>query len=207
MLGVAPVLGALEWTGVDLERAARAVARLEPGAQGYAPRFFTAAEWRTVNVLVDYVIPRDERSGSATDAKVPEFMDFMLSDPETATSEASKTGMRSGLAWLDAESGRRFSRTFVDATDSQRRSVLDDIAWPSRAPAAMREGVTFFNRFRDMTAAGFFSSQIGWQDLEYIGHTFVPQWNGCPEPAMRKLGVSHDLMSTRVPVQYGRDEK
>lgn len=202
MLAVAPVLGAIGWTAVDIERAARAVAALGP-SQAYVPKFFTQAEWRTVNVLVDYIIPADDRSGSATDARVPEFIDFMMSDELQNISQRSQDELRGGLAWLDAECGRRFSRTFVEASDAQRRQVLDDIAFPRRAREEMRDGVGFFRRIRDLTAAGFFSSRMGWEDLDYRGHTIVPEWNGCPEEAMQKLGVSHEIMNTRVPVQHG----
>ncbi len=205
LLGMAPLLTVLEWSPVDVSRAARAVERLADAGWEYEPRFFTAPEWRTVNILVDYVIPKDERSGSATDAKVPEFMDFMLSDELTATSDATRTAMRDGLRWLDHECRRRSRCSFADCGDAQRRQLLDDIAWPRRARDEMSEGVMFFNRFRDMTAAGFFSSSIGWRDLEYQGHTFVTEWNGCPEPALRKLGVSEDVMNTRIPVEHGTD--
>lgn len=202
LLSMTPLLGAIGVSGLDLDRAARAV-ELLPQGQAYVPKFFTPAEWRTIGVLVDYIIPRDARSGSATQARVPEFIDFMLSDPETNASERSRTQMRSGIAWLDAETTRRAGRAFADAADAERRAVLDDIAWPSRAPAAMRDGVAFFSTVRNMTAAGFFSSEMGWRDLDYRGNVFAMNWNGCPEAAMRKLGVSHDLMRTRVPVQHG----
>jgi hypothetical protein len=205
MLGVAPIAGVLEWSGADVERASKFVGALteNEATQQFAPKFFTPAELRTVRVLVDYVIPRDARSGSATDAKVPEFMDFMYSDPEVNTSQGNKTALRNGLAWLDTESNKRFSKTFVAATDAQRRQILDDIAWPRRARPEMSDGVTFFNRFRDLTASGFYSSAIGWKDVQYIGNVARPSWNGCPEPALKKLGVSYDLMATRIPVQDG----
>ena len=204
MLGLAPLAGVLEWSGADVARAARFVGTLEEErGQQFTPKFFSADEYRTVRVLVDYVIPRDARSGSATDAKVPEFMDFMYSDPQQNTSEQTKTAMKSGLAWLDAESTKRFSKTFVAASDAERRQILDDIAWPAKARPEMAAGVTFFNRFRDMTAGGFFSSAIGWKDLPYIGNVAVAEWKGCPPPALRKLGVSYDLMNTRIPVQDG----
>ncbi|HEU4629917.1 MAG TPA: gluconate 2-dehydrogenase subunit 3 family protein [Gemmatimonadaceae bacterium] len=203
LLGMAPLAGALDWSQVTVERAARMVRALQPvdGEQpaAYKPKFFTPREWRTVRVLADYVIPRDERSGSATDAKAPEWMDFMLSEPET--SDNSRLAMRGGLAWLDVECRRRFAQPFVGASDAQRRQVLDDIAWPDRARPEMSYGVAFFNRFRDLTAAAFFSSQMGWQDLQYMGHTFVPEWQGCPPAALQKLGVSYDLMNTRVGIQ------
>jgi gluconate 2-dehydrogenase gamma chain len=205
MLALAPILGALGWSGVDVERAARMVRSLElaGAAQQYVPKFFTPEEWNTVNVLVDLIIPRDAKSGSATDAKVPQFIDFMLTDPEQNVSQANTNGWRNGLVWLNAESQKRFTVTFLRATDVQRRQILDDIAWPSRARPEFMEGVTFFNRARDMTAAGFFSSEIGWKDLDFMGNTAISQWNGCPRPALDKLGVSYDLMRTRIPVRNG----
>ena len=167
----------------------------EAQQQQFVPKFFTAAEWRTVRVLVDHIIPRDARSGSATDAKVPEFMDWILADSEAT--ESSKVAMHGGLAWLNQESRRRFGRTFAIATDAQRRQILDDIAWPAKAPASLSQGVAFFNRMRDFTASGFFSSAIGWRDLQYIGNVSNPGWNGCPPAAMRKLGVTPEIMNTR----------
>jgi gluconate 2-dehydrogenase gamma chain len=179
-----------------LERFLAALAEAEQ-RQGYTPKFFTAKEWRTVRVLADYVIPRDDRSGSATDAKAPEYMDFVLQDE--LTSENNRIAMRGGLAWLDNECRARFDgKTFVQATDAQRRQVLDDIAFPRKAKPEHAHGVTFFNRFRDMTAAGFFSSAMGWRDLQYIGNVFNPGWNGCGDAANTKLGVSHDIMKTFV---------
>jgi hypothetical protein len=65
----------------------------------------------------------------------------------------------------------------------------------------MRYGVTFFNRFRDMTASGFFSSAMGWKDVQYVGNVFNPAYDGCPPAALQKLGVSYDLMQTRVSPQ------
>jgi hypothetical protein len=199
------MLGALGLVPTQVERALEAMETLEsqaPSLQSqpapYVPKFFTQAEWRLVRVLSDYVIPRDAKSGSATDARVPEYMDFLLSDREA--SESSKVSMRGGLGWMNRESRDRFGVTFVAATDSQRRTILDDIAWPAKARPEMSQGVAFFNRFRDLTASGFFSSQMGWKDLQYLGNVSNPSWHGCPPAAMEKLGVSQDLMATRIPV-------
>jgi hypothetical protein len=168
------------------------------GAQR-APRFFNAHEWATVAMLADYVIPRDERSGSATDAKVPEYMDFLLAEKDANVN--TQIAFHGGLAWIDNECRKRFQKTFINSTDAQRRQVLDDIAYPQKAKPEMSYGVTFFNRFRDMTASGFFSSAIGWQDLQYKGNVFNPGYDGCPPAALDKLGVSYDLMQTRVSPQ------
>src|SRR5512139_1430644 len=177
-------------TALDLELAAtttrETLERLAERGQQYQPKVFTAAEWRTARVLVDLVIPRDARSGSATDAKVPEFMDVFMQ-----TRENMRTWMHAGLTWLDAESRKRFSRAFVDCDPAQRKAVLDDIAWPRRARPEQQAGVRFFTNFRNFTASGFWSSKMGVDDLRYMGNTPVAQWNGCPPAALNKLGVRY----------------
>jgi len=187
MLAMAPVAAAFRWAPDSVrEAAARARAALGRGAP-YEPKHFTAHEWDTVRLLVDLIIPKDDRSGGATDAGVPEFIDFMVGDDADL-----ETPIRGGLAWLDHECDGRYGKPFVACTGAERTAVLDDIAWPKRAKPERAAGVAFFNRFRDLTASGFFSSKMGVQDLRYIGNTFVSEWKGCPPDALAKLGVNHD---------------
>jgi hypothetical protein len=189
LLAALPMAAFLKWPTAEQQKirglvddALRAVAEGTP----FAPKFFTAAEYRTVRVLADMIIPRDERSGSATDAGVPEFMDFTMVDRPN-----NQKWMRSGLAWLDAQSATRFGKPFADATQTQREAILNDIAWPARAPSTLADPVRFFNGFRDLTSTGFWSSEIGVKDLKYMGNVFVHEWNGCPPEALRKLGVTY----------------
>jgi hypothetical protein len=186
---LAALPAAVFWSTAELEKARKFVDNaLAAAAQGnaYAPKFFTPTEWKTVRVLSDMVIPRDERSGGAVDAGVPEFMDFTMTDRPRYQQR-----MRDGLAWIDAESNRRFGKAFADATTTQREAILNDIAWPARAPASMKAGVEFFNGFRDLTSSGYWSSEIGVKDLRYMGNVFNPNWNGCPPAALQKLGVTY----------------
>lgn len=196
-LALLPFAAAWDFSMPQLARAETVfTAEFANAAAAYVPRFFSAHEWKTVATLADMIIPADERSGSATDAKVPEYMDWLMADEET--SRDSRTSMRGGLAWMDLQASERFGKTFVTATDAQRRQILDDIAWPKKAKPEMSQGVAFFNRFRDLTASGFFSSEMGYKDVRFVGNVFNPGWTGCPPEAMAKLGVSHDLMKTRV---------
>ena len=175
----------LSWTPADVKKAAELVATARRRGGAFEPKFFTPHEWETVRLLADLVMPKDERSGSATDAAVPEFMDFIMIDRPDG-----QTAMRGGLGWLDAECRKRFGKTFVACADAERAQVLDDIAWPERAKPAFTHGVAFFTRFRDLTASGFWSSKMGVEDLQYMGNQFVAEWNGCPPAAIRKLGLS-----------------
>ena len=174
------------WSDAEAMQAASA-AQTARAAASFAPKFFTPGEFKLVSVLSDIVIPKDERSGSATDAGVPEFMDFMMIDQP-----ARQVAMRGGLAWLDVECQRRFDKIFLDCTATERTAVLDDIAWPAKAGPEFAHGVAFFNSFRDLTAAGFWTTRIGIDDLQYLGNRSVARWNGCPDAALKKLGVSYD---------------
>lgn len=157
----------------------------------YTPKFFTAGEWATVRVLSDVVIPADARSGSATDALVPEFIDFILDDPlaEVRDRERLQTRVRGGLAWLERECSRRCGKGFVAASAEERRPLLDDLAWPAKARDEMEPGAAFFTLFRDLVASGFWSSKMGTDDLRFMGNTFVAEWNGCPPEVLAKAGV------------------
>lgn len=194
-LALIPLAYSFDLSQPQLDRASKAMT----APDNYTPKFFKPSEWKTVRMLADYVIPRDDRSGSATDAKVPEYIDFLMADKDA--SDSSRIAMRGGLGWLDFECVERFGKNFVGSTDTQRRQVLNDIAWPKKARPEMSHGVAFFNRFRDLTASGFFSSEMGWKDVRYVGNVFNPGWNGCPREALAKLGVTGDEMKTRVPVE------
>ncbi|HEY2825047.1 MAG TPA: gluconate 2-dehydrogenase subunit 3 family protein [Gemmatimonadales bacterium] len=185
------VATALAWTPREIERARRLTDFEEQQGQGhpaFKPKFFNAHEYATVTMLADMIIPRDQHSGSASDAGVPPFMDFMMTD---GPNPDRQTAMQGGLAWLDEECVTRFGKRFILCTEANRKTVLDDIAWPAKARPEMTAGVQFFNRFRDLTASGFYSSRMGVQDLKYLGNQVVHEWKGCPEEQLRKLGVSY----------------
>jgi hypothetical protein len=173
------------WTEAEALQASAAAqaARTSP----FVPKFFTAHEFRLVTTLADIIIPKDERSGSASDAGVPEFMDFMMIDQP-----ARQVAMRGGLAWLDRECQLRFDKPFLDCAEAERTAVLDDIAYPAKADPARAHGVAFFNSFRDLTATGFWTTRMGIDDLQYMGNRSVARWNGCPDESLKKLGVSYD---------------
>jgi gluconate 2-dehydrogenase gamma chain len=184
------MLGCTPEASQRVSRFARQVVSTRSTSTDFKPTFFTSHEYQTVRELADLIIPRDERSGSATDAGVPEFMDVMMADQDT--SAEARTAMRGGLAWIDAECDRRFGKHFIDCAWQERTALLDEIAWPKRARPEMSHGVAFFNVFRDLTATGFWSSEMGVKDLRYQGNSFVPAWTGCPDAALQKIGVRYD---------------
>jgi len=191
-VGSVPLAAGLALSSARLQAAQEHVHKAaKAGPKPSSPRFFTPHEWATVRVLADLVIPADERSGGATDALVPEFMDFILDDPQAERREREdlQTRVRGGLAWLDRECRGRLGRDFVGCAPLERTAVLDDIAWPGKARPEMGPGAAFFSLFRDLVASGFWSSRMGVEDLRYSGNTFVAEWKGCPPEVLAKIGL------------------
>jgi hypothetical protein len=147
--------------------------------------FFTLAEMATIAILADIIIPKDAVSGSASDAKVPDFIEFIVKDMPY-----HQTPMRGGLRWLDLESLKRFEKPFTALTDQQRIQIVDDIAYPDKAKPEFRQGVAFFNLMRDLTATGFYTSEIGGKDIGYVGNR-PNQWNGVPDDVLKQYGLSY----------------
>jgi Gluconate 2-dehydrogenase subunit 3 len=150
----------------------------------YAPKFFTAHEYATVTLLASLIIPKDDRSGSAGDAGVPQFIDFTMTDREYM-----RTPMRGGLRWLDHESVVRFGKPFVDCAPADRTALLDDIAYPAKTAPALTQGASFFSMFRDTVATGYYTSKVGIADLQYQGNVPNPGWDGCPAECLEHLGL------------------
>lgn len=184
LLGSAPLAAGFVWTETEVVDAARRAQEARQSGSTFTPQFFTADEYAAVVVLADLIIPADERSGGASDAGVPEFIDFMMTDQPSR-----QIPMRGGLAWLDQECNARFNKNFVAAADADRRRVLDEISGLEPVRPDQSHGVAFFRSFRDLTASGFWTTRMGVDDLQYMGNTLVPSWNGCPDEALRKLGV------------------
>jgi gluconate 2-dehydrogenase gamma chain len=149
------------------------------------PAFFTADEMATITVLGDIIIPKDEVSGSASDAQVPAFIEFIVKDkPE------HQTPLRGGLRWLDVQCLNRFGKAFKDCEHALQMEMVDEIAWPRKAKPEMKQGVAFFNLMRNLVATGFYTSEMGVKDIGYIGN--VPfQWNGVPADVLKQYNLSY----------------
>jgi gluconate 2-dehydrogenase gamma chain len=151
-------------------------------AQLKTQKFFTPHELRTVTILSDIILPADAKSGSASQAGVPAFIEFMMKDMPQ-----QQTPMRGGLMWLDAQCRKRYQKRFVECTRAQQIEVVDDIAYPQQAKAEMQQGVAFFNMMRNLVMTGFYTTAMGFKDLGYIGNQ-PNTWAGVPEAVYKKFG-------------------
>lgn len=149
-------------------------------------KFFTAPELSTIAILADIIIPRDDHSGSAGDAKVPEFIEFIVKDQPRY-----QTPMRGGLKWLDIKSLKLFKKSFADAGKAQQIELVELIAFPEKAKPENAAGVSFFNTMRNLTATGFFTSKEGIEDMAYKGNQ-PNAWDGVPDDVLKQYGLEYD---------------
>lgn len=148
--------------------------------------FLKPDELLTLGILCDIIVPADKVSGSATQAGVPAFIEFMCNDQP-----AFQTPLRGGLRWLNNHSNKLFGKRFSAITPSQRIEIVDQIAYPNEAKADVSQGVAFFSRVRDLTVTGFYTTPMGFKDLDYKGN--VPNtWDGVPQEVLDKYGLKYD---------------
>lgn len=160
--------------------------------------FFTPNELATITILGDIIIPKDDVSGSASDAKVPEFIEFIVKDmPE------HQVPMRGGLRWLDMQCLNRYNNSFADCNKQQQIEIVDAIAYPKKAKPEMKQGVAFFNLVRNLTATGFYTSEIGGKDVGYKGN--VPNnWNGVPDDVLKQYGLAYSEKELKECVSFDK---
>lgn len=158
---------------------AHAVIHADKAASGgqYKPKYFSAHQYETLRALCQAIIPADEKSGGAIEAGAPEFIDLLTSE-----NPDYQLTLGGGMMWLDAACTDRFGKVYLECTPAQQKSMLDLIAYRKNAQAdpSVSQGVEFFSFLRNLTADGYFTSEIGIKDLGYIGSTYLKEFPGCP---------------------------
>lgn len=148
-------------------------------------KFFTDHELATITILSDIIIPKDATSGSASEAGVTDFIEFIAKDMPQ-----HQTPLRGGLRWLDVESNKRFKKDFVKLSASDRLKIVDDIAYPADAKPEFTQGAAFFSLMRNLTATGFYTSEIGIKDIGYMGNT-PNMWEGVPPEVLKQYNLKY----------------
>jgi hypothetical protein len=148
-------------------------------------KFFTDAEFKKLNTLVDIILPAGEDSPSATELKVPDFIEFMMKDQPS-----NQTPMRGGLMWLDFEADELFGKPFNELSKEQVIQIVELVAWPDKASPEYAGAVSWFNMLRNLTCSGYFSTEAGWKYMDYRGNT-PNVWDGVPQKVLDQYGFSN----------------
>jgi gluconate 2-dehydrogenase gamma chain len=153
------------------------------------PKLLTPAELVTLAALCDMIIPADDKSPSASSVGVTRYINEYVSAPYD-WAERALVRVRGGLTWLDVESGKRFTKPFATIAVAQRTQICDDICYLPNAKPEFQAAARFFDQVRDLTASGFYTSDAGMKDLQYIGNVPLAKFDGPPPAVLRHLGLA-----------------
>ncbi|MEM8966519.1 MAG: gluconate 2-dehydrogenase subunit 3 family protein [Bacteroidota bacterium] len=148
--------------------------------------FFTEAEVGTIATLCDLILPATSDFGSATDAGVPEFIAFIAKDITD-----HQLPLRGGMMWLNHRASKKFDNVFTECSEAQQKELLDEIAYPDKASPEVEQGVAFFNRMRNLTLTGYYTSKMGIEELGYQGNR-PNVWDGVPDDILKEHGMAYD---------------
>jgi len=151
----------------------------------YQPSYFSAPEYRTIDVLTGLIIPQDESPG-AQEAGVSEFIDFLAAHGEKEIQQP----MRNGLKWLDSTAKKSYGASFTSLSPEQQIEILKRVAYRNNAVRGDGEGQAFFRLIRRYTVMGYYTSQVGLKELDYPGLRLYSQSPACPhtdDPEHRHL--------------------
>jgi hypothetical protein len=149
-------------------------------------QFFTEEELATVAILCDIILPAEADLGSATDAGVPDFIEFIAKDMPN-----HQLPLRGGIMWLNNQTNERFNLDFNKCSEQQQIALIDEIAYPDQAPEYLKHGVVFFSLMRNLTLTGYYTTEMGIKDLGYKGNQ-PNVWDGVPQEVLDEHGLSYD---------------
>jgi hypothetical protein len=152
------------------------------------PLTLSKSQRATATVLSDVIIPADAESPAASAVHVVDFIDEWISAPYP-DNVRDKPIILDGLAWMDAESQRRFKKDFAKLAEAQRTAICDDLSAASPKPE-FAQPAAFFVRYRALTAGGFYTTPVGMKDLRYVGNVALTSFDGPPPEVLKKLGLA-----------------
>lgn len=152
----------------------------------HSEQFFNDHELSTIAVLCDLILPAKGTAGSAVDAGVPEFIEFVAKDMTS-----NQLPLRGGMMWLDNQTNKKYAKEFKSCTADEQKSLLDEIAYPDDTKPESEQGTKFFGHLRNLVLTGYYTTKMGFDDLGYKGN--VPNiWDGVPQEVLDKHGMAYE---------------
>jgi hypothetical protein len=153
------------------------------------PLTLDAPRRRAAAALCDLILPPEPGDKKPSELGVPDFIDEWISSPYDETNK-DRPVILEGLAWIDAESGRRFGgKVFADLTEQQQCAIADDICGKTPVRSEFKQAQRFFDRFRYLAASGYYTTPQGWKDIGYVGNVPMVEFPGPTPEALKHLGL------------------
>lgn len=139
-----------------------------------APKVVPAPSFATLQALVEAIIPTDDRSPGAREARVADYIDLLLSESD----DAVKAQWLGGLEAIDAEATARFGSPLARLGPADTDRLMTFISAHETEVVTPLE--TFFVMAKQATIHGYYTSEIGiHKELRYKGNQMLPEFVGC----------------------------
>ena len=163
-----------------LEAAQHHLVQIAQAPAAYKLQFFTPEQNALLDRLSDMIIPTDDRSPGAHEAKVSYFIDLMAANSRKDAQQQWVAGLKT----VEAEAQKRFQKPFLRCSSEEQDRIMATMAANEGRPATEVE--RFFARLKSMTIDGYYTSAIGiHKELQYKGNTAVAEFPGCTHPEHR----------------------
>src|SRR5262249_24521579 len=145
----------------NLAAAQRHAHALKTDAKAYKLQFFTAQENDLLDRVAEMILPADQHSPGAHEAKVSLYIDLVVASSPEATQQQ----------WKD--------RLSAFAGECGQAAILNRLAAAEKNPRSPAEH--FFAGMKRATLAGYYTSQVGLlKELRYQGNAVQSGFPGCP---------------------------
>ena len=175
--------GALKGYGTD----PNLIKTYAPGA--FWPLTLSDPQKKAATALADVILPKDQYGPAASDLGVPAMVDEWISAPYPLQ-QTDRPVILDGLDWIDAESNKRFRKSFSDLTIETKHTLCDDICYVATAKPPFEKPAAFFSRFRSLCAGAYYSTPEGWNAIGYVGNVPLAKFDGPPAEVLQKLGLT-----------------
>src|SRR5262245_3284320 len=148
-----------------------------PAAADWVPKALDAHQNDMVVALCELIIPATDTPGAKA-ALVNRFIDTVIDDADEPDSKA----FLRGLAWMDARSQELFGNEFLKAGPEQQAALLTILSSGKNTALDDLLGVEFFQAIKELTVRGYYTSEVGMQELKEDGQLFHVEFRGCSHP-------------------------
>ena len=153
-----------------LEAAHEHAAALKTNPEKYTLQFFSARENAVIDRLAEMIIPADENSPGAHEARASYYIDLIAAN----SAAAAQANWKSRLEAFDTSLGK----PFLDLTEAEQVKLVDTTAAAERKPAAPAE--RFFADVKRATLYAYYNSPVGLlKELRYDGNKALAAFPGC----------------------------
>ena len=158
------------------EEGVAAFAEIQRAKAAPSLKVLSAPQYATLAALSEAIIPADERSPGAAEARVADYVDLILGEAD----DKLRQEWLDGLAALDADAAARFGAPFAGLTAPQVEAMLTEISGNEKVKEGKSLVEKFFVTAKQATIHGYYTSEIGiHKELRYKGNQLLAEFVGC----------------------------